>query len=408
MDLTPEALLPVQGLPILVADHNPTNRRVLSDMLSHWGMLPTVVANEAEVLTAIEPARLAATPFAVILLDATMPSMQDLTLASRIQAQPMVATTPLVLLTSACHIWDTSRCHKLGITASLTKPVSQIELQHALLHAVGDIVEPSALPALPSETVPSPNPPPLDILLAEDNAVNQELAVKFLEKQGHTVTVVTNGQEVLSALGQQPFDLILMDVQMPELGGLQTVTIIRGQEQHSGGHIPIIAMTAHAMQGDRERCPAAGMDDYMSKPIQVQTLFKTIDRVVASQSPPERYSPEVKHKDIIFDEDDVLEQLSHDRALLREIIDIFLHDMPPLLDTIHQAIATGDAKSLQHAAHTLKGALGGLGAPAAMQAAFHLEQVGSSGDLANASGACQLLEQELSQLLPILTAFSPQ
>jgi PAS domain S-box-containing protein len=278
-----------------------------------------------------------------------------------------------------------------------------------------DVTSPQIVPAL--------NSSPLYILLAEDNVVNQKVATALLQRRGHKVMVVSNGKEALEALHQQTFDLVLMDVQMPEMGGLKAVEFLRARERQSGQHIPVIAMTAHAMQGDRERCLTAGMDDYLSKPIQIQTLFSAIERAMRLESKtmaPSRDIPEDKMEscsddpcgpipaNMIFDRNAVLEQLGDDHALLSEIVELFLADLPYWLDKMQQAMREDDTEALINTAHTLKGALGGLYARAGMSAAFELEQAGKSEEPAAIHCAYQLLEKELDQLVPLLSALAPQ
>ncbi len=266
----------LRDLPVLVVDDNATNRRVLQEMLAHWGLRPTVVDGGQAALAALEQARAAGTPFLLVLLDGHMPEMDGFALAERIQQGPEGARITVVMLTSAGGPEDIARCRQLGIHAYLMKPIKQSELFNTLVKALG-----SPVPRLePTAAGPQPASPagrrPLQVLLAEDNPVNQKLAVRLLEKQGHTVAVANNGKEALAALERQPFDLVLMDVEMPEMGGLEATTAIRRKEQETGRHVPIIAMTAHAMKGDRERCLAAGMDGYVSKPIPAKDLFAVI------------------------------------------------------------------------------------------------------------------------------------
>jgi len=277
-----------------------------------------------------------------------------------------------------------------------------------------DVTSPQAAPAL--------NPSPLYILLAEDNVVNQKIATALLHRRGHKVMVVSNGKEALEALYQETFDLVLMDVQMPEMGGLKAVEFLRARERQSGQHIPVIAMTAHAMQGDRERCLTAGMDDYLSKPIQTQTLLSAIERAVRLEShtmAPSRDLPENEMEsrsddpygptpaNMIFDRDAVLEQLGDDHALLSEIAELFLADLPYWLDKMQQAMREDDTEALVDTAHTLKGALGGLCARAGMSAAFELEQAGKSEEPGAIHCAYQLLKKALDQLVPLLSALAP-
>jgi signal transduction histidine kinase/DNA-binding response OmpR family regulator len=261
-------------LPVLVVDDNATNRRILVEMLTHWGMCPREVGGARPALEALEKAVAAGEPFPLVLLDGYMPEMDGFGLAENVRRRPELAGTTLVMLTSAGQPGDAARCRALGIEAYLMKPVKQSELLDAIFSAMGISARDGPVP-------PAPAAPPdrrrLHVLLAEDNAVNQRLAVRLLEKQGHDVAVVGTGREALTALERQTFDLVLMDVQMPEMDGLEATAQIRAAEQGTPRHVLILAMTAHAMKGDRERCLAAGMDGYVSKPIQAQELWQAID-----------------------------------------------------------------------------------------------------------------------------------
>jgi CheY-like chemotaxis protein len=211
-----------------------------------------------------------------------MPGMDGFSVAEEIRKDPELAGTTIVMLTSAGHQGDGARCRALGIAAYLMKPISQVELLEAILVVLGKQSQPDQLHVVTRHSLRE-NRRKLHILLAEDNKINQVVAARMLEKRGHTVIVAGNGQAALAALnesGSDRFDLVLMDVQMPDMDGFEATGIIRTQEKTSGAHLPIIAMTAHAMKGDKERCLAAGMDGYASKPIDAEQLFATIDSVL--------------------------------------------------------------------------------------------------------------------------------
>jgi signal transduction histidine kinase/DNA-binding response OmpR family regulator len=299
----------LQGLPVLVVDDHATTRRVLTELLAHWQMQPAAVEGGAQALAVLQHAVTVGTPFPCVLLDAEMPETDGFAVAAQIQQRPELTHTIVMMLTSANRQRDTARCRELGIAVSLTKPVAQAELLQAMGTALGQLATTSRVTASPQgeASVPAafsatvrthlpvddvPRQQKLRILLAEDNIVNQKLAVRLLEKWGHAVIVAANGKEVLTALEQQPFDLVLMDVQMPEMDGFEATKEIRARETQAekawdgvlASHLPIIAMTAHAMTGDRERCLTAGMDDYVSKPLQPNDLRGAIDRVILSLS----------------------------------------------------------------------------------------------------------------------------
>jgi CheY-like chemotaxis protein len=268
-------------LPVLIVDDNATNRRNLHELLTHWGLQPTSVDSGQAALATLTQARHVGAIFPLLLLDATMPQMDGCVLAAQIKQEPTLAGATIIMLTSGGQRGDTARCRQLGIAASLTKPVTPAELWATILQALGTTT-PTPAPALITRHTGRQHNQRLHILLAEDNVVNQKLAVRLLEKWGHTVTVVSTGKDVLTALAQQSFDLILMDVQMPEMDGLEATAAIRMQERLTATHVPIIAMTANAMQGDAEQCLAAGMDGYIAKPMRPDDLYTAITRLLES------------------------------------------------------------------------------------------------------------------------------
>jgi len=284
----------VRDLPVLVVDDNATNRRILHDMLTDWGMRPTTVASGGAALDILEHAEGVGQRFPLVLLDAHMPEMDSLTVAERIKQNPCLKGVTILLLSSGEQRDMEVRCRQLGVTIYLRKPIARSELWKAMI---------TALRRPEVQDVPGEQAPRYDdvytlqhhremtprrrlrILLAEDNVVNQRLVVRLLEKHGHTVLVASTGREVLAVLAQQSVDLVLMDVQMPEMDGLDATAVIREQERQRGGHLPIIALTAHAMKGDQERCLTAGMDGYISKPINAPTLSAAITRVLNGLTP---------------------------------------------------------------------------------------------------------------------------
>jgi len=275
-DQEPVRAVQLQGLPVLIVDDNATSRRILADMIEAEGMKPVLAPTAAQALRELEGT---AGAFRLMLLDCHMPEMDGFTLLEQIQRQDPFARVSVLMLTSASQRDDVARCRRLGVAACLTKPVAQFELIEAISLALGLTPDqPPAADLTVQHKLPA-NLPELRILLAEDNVVNQKLALRLLEKQHHHVTVVRTGREVLRVIEQQTFDLILMDIQMPELDGLEAAAAIRRQER-AEEHIPIIALTAHAMSGDRERCLAAGMDGYITKPIHIPDLVREINRTV--------------------------------------------------------------------------------------------------------------------------------
>jgi two-component system, sensor histidine kinase and response regulator len=272
----------LRGLPVLIVDDNETNRRILREMLESWGMDTTLADGGDAALEELERAAYAGRPFALVLLDGMMPGMDGYTLAERIRTRPHGSTIPLMMLSSAGPDGAGARAAAVGIARSLTKPVKHSTLLDAIQETLGVDLQTSA-DTEDHAGVRPPNVRALRILLAEDGLVNQKVAVSLLDRRGHSVHVANNGREALEALEREPFDLVLMDIQMPELDGFETTAAIREKERRRGGHLPIVAMTAHAMMGDRERCLDAGMDDYISKPIRADDLYATVERVGFSE-----------------------------------------------------------------------------------------------------------------------------
>ena len=269
----------LRGVPVLVVDDNATNRRILAETLSRWGMRPILAGSGTAALDLLGPS---ASAVPLIVTDVHMPDMDGFELAARIKLRG--STALIVMLTSGSHADDVARCRKLSIDAYLTKPVAQSELRAAIVRVLASASSQSSanLPATgttpPDRALRPDAQDSLRILLAEDNIVNQKFARRVLEKDGHIVVVAGNGREALDAIEREPFHLVLMDVQMPLMDGLEAATAIRARERFSGTRLPIIAMTAHAMNGDRERCLTAGMDDYLAKPIRTRELREAIDR----------------------------------------------------------------------------------------------------------------------------------
>jgi PAS domain S-box-containing protein len=413
--IEPERL---HGLPVLVVDDNATNRRILQEMLTNWRMNPTVVEGGAAALQELTQARQAGKPYDLILLDSMMPEMDGFALAQRIKDDPKLVGATLMMLSSADRRGDAARCRQLGVAAFLVKPVRQSELLDAIMTALSPTAHAESRGTAPAFAFEQAERS-LRLLLAEDNAVNQELAVRLLEKRGHTVTVVQNGKEAVHALFVESsapdgcmrpeFDAVLMDVQMPEMDGFEATATIRMKEQSTGGrHMPIIAMTAHAMKGDRERCLAAGMDGYVAKPLQPKQLFNVVESIVSASGHSEPIVANTEAPELPFDESTALERVAGDMELLRELVRIFIAECPSMLAEVRSAIDQADAAQLRRAAHTLKGSVANFGASAVVQAAQCLETAGREQNLGGASESFQRLQAELDRLRPRLAAFAEQ
>lgn len=275
----PPGEVSLEGVRVLVVDDNSTNRRILADTLARWGMKVGKAGNGADAIEALEAADMAGQPYDMMLTDAEMPAMDGFALAERVKQNPKLARSTLMMLASSGQRDSAARCREAGLAGYMTKPVRQAELRQALIRALGHSPRKEPPLATPPPLAAKLSSRPLNILLAEDNPVNQKLALRMLEKRGHSVALAANGRIALAMLEKQPFDLVLMDVQMPEMDGLEATSSIRESEKSTGSHMPIIAMTAHAMKGDEERCLDAGMDSYVAKPIQAESLFLAVEAV---------------------------------------------------------------------------------------------------------------------------------
>lgn len=276
----------LRGVKVLIVDDNRTNRRILDGMLKRWEMKPTLVEGGEEALLELPAAKEAGEPYGLILLDMHMPGMDGFQFVERLREHPELSTATIMMLTSAGHRGDADRCKALGISAYLLKPIRQSELREAIARVLGAKEQQGAIPLITRYSLYDARDPEtvLSVLLVEDNPVNQRLATRMLEKRGHRVVLAGNGREALEALGKGSFDLVLMDVQMPEMDGFQATAAIREKEMRTGSHLPVIALTAHAIKGDRERCLAAGMDGYLTKPIRPRELDDVLESYLARRA----------------------------------------------------------------------------------------------------------------------------
>jgi CheY-like chemotaxis protein len=275
----------LRGIKVLVVDDNRTNRRILEGMLKHWEMKPFSVESGDLALAQLSEAREAGAPYRLILTDMHMPEMDGFALIEQIRRRPELSTATIMMLTSAGHQGDAARCRDLGVSAYLLKPIRQSELREAVARVLGAGKPEGAIPLITRYSLQDAREPgsSLKVLLAEDNMVNQRLAVRLLEKRGHGVVVAANGLEALTAMKKDNFDLVFMDVQMPEMDGMEATAAIREEEKRSGEHVSIFALTAHAMKGDREKCLAAGMDGYLAKPIRPQELDDILEEHIKNR-----------------------------------------------------------------------------------------------------------------------------
>jgi CheY-like chemotaxis protein len=268
---------------VLVVDDNATNRKILEELLVGWGMHPTVVEGGIAAIDALDRAHAAGKPFPLALIDFQMPDLDGFGLAERVKQRPEFRTTMIMMLSSVGHRGDAQRFRELGVASYLTKPVRQSMLLDAMLLVLAGATETTERPAFVTRHSLNEKRRVLRVLLAEDNLVNRRLVTALLDKQGHACVSVGNGREAVTAVGESDFDIVLMDVQMPEMDGLEATTAIRRAETGTGVHVPIIALTANAMKGDREACLAAGADGYLSKPVNAAALFEMMEELTSAK-----------------------------------------------------------------------------------------------------------------------------
>jgi PAS domain S-box-containing protein len=387
----------LEGLRVLVVDDHATNRRILEEMLTSWRMSPVTVSDAVSAVSSLRAAADARNPFDVMISDGRMPDVDGFMLARRVRRERRLAKMPIVMLTSVGQSDDLLRRHKNDIDAFLTKPIKHSDLLDALARIFGVSTRDGRTRPTAGRISTAPSRM-LNVLVAEDNPVNRRLVTTLLRKRGHKVKAVENGREAVAAVNSKggPYDLVLMDLQMPEMGGFEAAQAIREQEAGSARRLPLVALTAHAMQGDRERCLEAGLDGYLSKPIDVDELISTVESFGAgSEEPPKAAQPAANE---VFDERAALAYAGGDRRLLAEVIELFHSDYPSSFRQIDRALQRQDSEALRMAAHRLKGAVATVGAPAGRQAAAELEERARASDFTEAERAYAKLRGEIEKL----------
>ncbi len=399
-----EDLTRVHGLSALIVDDNVTARSLVRDVLISWGMNPTAVSSARDTLAAMERACQNGQTFDFLLVDEIMPGIDGHGLVEALKERSYLDSLPIIMLTSPGASGEVSWRTSLGVAEYVTKPVKESDL----LAAATRITQPDMGSSTPDlgEHVHGGNRR-LNILLAEDNAINREMVVAMLETMGHGVVVAENGREALYAFEKQKFDLILMDIQMPGTDGVEATKFIRQLEEDSEERVPIVALTAHAMKGDREKFLACGMDAYLSKPVGSKHLAEIINSLVPGKVISEAMVVSLCNEEVL-DGNELLDRVTGDHDILREIVHLFLEENPKRLFALRGAIANGDAGLIARTAHKVKGSAGALGGHRAMNAAHRLETLGKSGDLTDAQEACQQLELELDRLETALVSFMGQ
>lgn len=402
------------GQPVLVVEDNPTTRLALSGMLERFAFQPTAVDGTSAALEELEAVAGEGRPYPLVLIDASLPEPDGYALAEEV-VRRRLAEAVVMLLSSADLPREVERCRELGV-AHLRKPVRRVDLAR-ILHLSAD---PSQLtgsvpPPKPRAVLPT-GPTGLRILVVEDNPFNQKVSTMKLERWGHRVTVAANGREALAALADAAFDVVFTDLQMPDMSGFELTAAVRRSEAGTRTRLPIVAMTAHAMSGAREECLAAGMDDYVSKPIRDDDLRAALTRVAVPSSPASAEDTTTRYRQDTneltapgagIDRTTVLERVGGNRDVLRQLIGVFYQDCNTQMAGLRDAIRDADADGVRGAAHTLKGMVAFFGQTGAAESARGLEDLGMRGELGGASPLCAELARELAKIEAGLAEFAP-
>jgi two-component system sensor histidine kinase/response regulator len=402
----------LKGIRVLVVDDKETNRVVLRETLNHWGMEAVTAQSGAEAIKTLQQAQKDSEPFRLVLLDICMPVMDGYHVIRKIRKSSKLTQPRILLLSSEPNIRmenpDDLKLHD----GFLMKPIQSKMLRRTIIRVLG-LHQEAQREEHPTPRVSEEAPVGLHVLLAEDNPINQKLALRMLNKMGHTVHVVQNGREAVEACSNETFDAILMDVQMPDMDGMEATGHIRSREAGTGRHIPVLAMTAHAMKGDREKCLEAGMDGYVSKPIRFDALAEELNRILHEINPPHSESTAASGLSLsqnamtselpILDESDAMERLEDDQEMYAELLDLFEEHRETMIQTIKDALASRDCEVLTKACHTVKGAMANISATASQTAALEAETAAKHGDILAAGKAVEALLHEVERLRDHLT-----
>jgi len=386
----------LRGLHALVVDDNATNRMLAAELLHRWGMRPFAVSSGSEAIAELDRASQAGDAYRLLLLDVRMPDMDGFAVVEHLRSRTELVAAPIMMLTSEGQRGDAARCRELAISAYLLKPYSQSDLFDAIMNTLG-LAEVQDASLVTRHTLQH-NKRKLHVLLAEDNSVNQLLATRLLQKFGHSVDVAGNGLIAVEKWQSAQFDLILMDVDMPELNGFGATARIREMEKQRGGHIPIIGLTAHVMQGSREECLAAGMDGYVSKPIDTEALWIELESIKSNSEPSDLLLQDTSDNPsahYTFDIEKTLGLMDNDMDLYHEIVHIYLSDYPGYIEKLGNAIDQGDTGQIRHFAHAIKGMISVFCVPAISEIAARIEKQ----EVANLGGDYAELQKALGWLL---------
>lgn len=407
----------IRNLGVLVVEDNGTHRHILHEMCEGWGMKPESVANGAQALAKVDEKLRSKSAFDFCIIDSSMDEMDGFTLVEELRKRPGCEEMKVIMMISAVLHEESARCHELGVAAYIKKPIAQSRLLDTILNVLAN---PDGSPKNVTTVVQPRSPKPsLRILVVEDNPVNQLVAKRLLERQGFKPVIAEDGFKALNHYADKEFDLVLMDIQLPEMDGYEVTRRIREMQKKIGRRIPIVAMTANAMKGDREKCLEAGMDDYVSKPVQPQKLFQVIEIVcgeAAGENKTEGFhlpapgaeplpagSP-VLPPDKILDRTEGLSHMGGDESLYQEIIKIFLEDAPGQIEKIRQGLEQGKAEIVECEAHALKGSAANIGALSLSKTALEIETAAEERHLEKAVPYVDLLSMEYERLRTHLNA----
>jgi CheY-like chemotaxis protein len=360
---------------VLVVDDNVTNREIAVELLKRWKMRPIAVTGGQAALAELERARREGDGYQLLLLDLCMPDFDGFAVAEYLHTHPDLSAARIILLTSSGQRGDATRCRESGIAAYLHKPYTQRVLFEAIMDTIG-LSKTDKAPLVTRYTIKQ-NKRNLKILLAEDNSINQILATRLLEKLGHSVEVAGNGLIAVNKWKNTEYDLILMDIDMPEMNGIDATNLIRTEEQHTGKHISIIGLTAHAMQGSREKFLAAGMDGYLSKPIDTEALWNELESIKSNHPNPAftqiSSADQLENSSLSFDLKRALPMMDNDMDLFKVMVGIFQEDFPIQLQALRKAIDSGDVETIRHEAHSIKGMVSVFATPEIVAIAQRIE-----------------------------------
>ncbi len=391
----PTQNIDLRNISVLIIDDNYTNRRVLQEMLNSWNIKSSLADSGTLGLKMLRSAKESGKPFDLVILDAMMPEMDGFSVAENIYNDPSISDTKVIMLTSMGRQGDFSRIKELGTAVYLVKPVRRSEMFNILIKLFN--IEGSKERNNDKSKIALENDIgniSAKVLLVEDNPVNQRLALKLLEKHGYDVSIANNGIEALDIIKKEKFDVILMDVQMPKMDGFATTTEIRKMEENTGEHIPIIAMTAHALKGDREKCLSMGMDDYISKPIKTCELLEIIEKWIK----PQKADIDKAILSKMLDIDSALKRLDNDLDLFNELIGIFINDTTGRINELKSAMNHSDILALERIAHSIKGSASNIGAIEVSNAAKNLEYIAKDKEITKADTCIKELEEAFERL----------